>query len=146
MSQKEKAGELEPEGRPEATVPKRISKLVATSECAPIEINNTTEFEPLVVDDDIADNPNEDVVKGKKINPENLDKEVEKLTHTVTTPIRVQITEKRPFVRWAEKGKNGQNSVFRYINTPKTVIPRSLFGKTVLFPLDNIARSWPEHG
>ena len=38
-------------------------------------------------------------------------------------PFRVRITEKRPFVRWAEKGSNGQNSVFRYINTPQTVIP-----------------------
>ena len=65
---------------------------------------------------------------------------------TSVGPVRVRITEKRPFVRWAEKGTNGQNSVFRYINTPKTVIPRWLFGKTVLFPLDNIARLWPEHG
>ena len=80
-SQKEKAIELEAKDRPEATVHNRISKLVATSECAPIEINKTTEFEPLVVDDNIADDPDEDVDKGKKINPENLDKEVEKLTH-----------------------------------------------------------------
>ena len=43
---------------------------------------------------------------------------------TSVGPVRVRITEKRPFVRWAEKGTNGQNSVFRYINTPKTVIPR----------------------
>ena len=81
MSQKEKAGELEPEGRPEATVPKRISKLVVASESVPIDRNKTTEFESLVIDDNIADDPDEDVDKGKKINPENLDKEVEKLTH-----------------------------------------------------------------
>ena len=43
---------------------------------------------------------------------------------TSVGPVRVRITEKRPFVHWAEKGTNGQNSVFRYINTPKTVIPR----------------------
>ena len=81
MSQKEKAGELEPEGRPEATVPKRISKLVVASESVPIDRNKTIEFESLVIDDNIADDPDEDVDKGKKINPENLDKEVEKLTH-----------------------------------------------------------------
>ena len=43
---------------------------------------------------------------------------------TSVGPVGVRITEKRPFVRWAEKGTNGRNSVFRYINTPKTVIPR----------------------
>ena len=28
--------------------------------------------------------------------------------------VRVRITEKQPFVRWAEKGTNGRKSVFRY--------------------------------
>ena len=81
MSQKEKAGELEPEGRPEATVPKRISELVVASESVPIDKNKTTEFEPLVIDDNLADDLNENVAEGKKIKPENLEKEVEKLAH-----------------------------------------------------------------
>ena len=49
--------------------------------------------------------------------------------------VRVRITEKRPFLRFAEKRKNGQQSFFRYINTPKWLVPVNYLGKGNFFLL-----------
>ena len=51
--------------------------------------------------------------------------------------VRVRITEKRPFLRFAEKRKNGQKSVFRYINTPKWLVPVNYLGKGNFFLLQS---------
>ena len=39
-----------------------------------------TELESVVIDDDLAGNPNEDVGKGENINPKDLKKEVDTIT------------------------------------------------------------------
>ena len=57
----------------------------------------------------------------------------------------VRITEKRLFSCFAETWKLAENPFFT-INYPKTANACWLFGKRVLFSLDNIAQSWPEHG
>ena len=49
--------------------------------------------------------------------------------------VRVGITEKRPFLRFAEKWKNGQKSVFRYITPHKWLFPVNYLGKGNFFLL-----------
>ena len=56
------------------------------------------------------------------------------------------ITEKRPFLRFAEKRKTGRKSVFFQKNFRNLLKDWYSLGKRVLFPFHNFSRSWLEHG
>ena len=53
---------------------------MAVSKSVLIVIINPTELEPVVIVDDNAGDPNEDVVKGEEFNHKDLKKEVDKIT------------------------------------------------------------------
>ena len=71
---------------------------------------------------------------------------IKKWPRMTTDPVWAGITEKRTFLRSAEKCFFGQKWALTQKISQNFIRDWYLFGKRQLFSLNNFFRSWPEHG